>query len=80
MSGPGVVLGEIPESPYYFPNDFASIAISPSGNFLFALGTNPDAIYTVPFNGTTGELIQPTTTAIRVDVRDLILDPQGNAW
>ena len=77
MSGPGVVLGEIPESPYYFTNDLASIAMSPSGNFLFALGTNPDAIYKVTFNGTTGELAQSTTTTISGDVRELILDPQG---
>ena len=77
MSGPGVTLSEIPESPYYFPNDLASIAISPSGNFLVALGTNPGMIYTVPFDGTTGQLSQGTAKAISGDVRELILDPQG---
>ena len=77
MNGPGVVLRESPGSPYYFLNDLASIAISPSGKFLFALGANPDAIYTLPFNGTNGQLIQGTTTALSGNLRELILDPQG---
>jgi hypothetical protein len=47
MSGPGVALQEIPESPYFVPNDLDSIAIDPSGKSLYAIGTNPDAIYQI---------------------------------
>lgn len=77
ISGPGVVLHEISGSPDFFPVDLASIAISPNSNFLFALGTNPGTIYTLPFDGTTGQLAQGATTIISGDVRELILDPQG---
>jgi 6-phosphogluconolactonase len=77
MSGPGVVLTEIPQSPYYVSNDLDSIAIDPAGKFLYAVGTNPSAIFQVSVNGGTGELTSTSTTMITGDIRQVVTDPQG---
>lgn len=77
MSGPGIVLQEIPESPYYVSNDLDSIAIDPSGKFLYAIGTNPSAIYQATVNGSTGELSLNSTTTVSGDTRQVVVDPQG---
>jgi 6-phosphogluconolactonase len=79
MSGPGVTLQEIPESPYYVPNDLVSIAISPSGKFLYAIGMAPSAIYQVSVNGSTGELTLNSTTMVNGDIRQVVVDPQGES-
>ena len=77
MSGPGVVLQEIPESPYYVSNDLDSIAIDPSGRFLYAIGTNPGAIYQASVNASTGELSLNSTTMVSGDIRQVVVDPQS---
>jgi 6-phosphogluconolactonase len=77
MSGPGIVLQEIPGSPYFVANDLDSIVIDPSGKFLYAIGTNPAAIYQISVNGSTGELTLNSTTMVSGDLRQVVMDPQG---
>jgi 6-phosphogluconolactonase len=77
MSGPGVALQEIPESPYFVSNDLDSIAIDPSGKFLYAIGTNPSAIYQISVNGSTGELTFSSPMMLSGDIRQVVTDPQG---
>lgn len=76
VSGPGVVLQEIPQSPYYVSSALDSIAINPSGSFLYAIGS-PGVIYQMSVNASTGELTLNTPTTVNGDVRELIVDPQG---
>jgi 6-phosphogluconolactonase (cycloisomerase 2 family) len=77
MSGPGVALQEIPESPYLVTNVLESIAIDPSGKFLYAIGNDPDAIYQISVDGSTGELTFNSTTMLSNDVRQVVVEPQG---
>jgi len=77
MSGPGVVLQEIPESPYFVANDLNSIAVDPSGKFLYAIGTNPSAIYQASVNGSTGALTLNSGMMVNGDIRQVVIDPQG---
>ena len=53
------------------------MAINPSGKFLYAIGTNPDAIYQISVNGSTGELTLNSTTMLSGDIRQAVVDPQG---
>jgi 6-phosphogluconolactonase len=77
ISGPGVVLQEIPGSPYYVSNDLDSMAIDPGGKFLYAIGTNPATVYQVAVNGSTGTLSLNSTTMVSGDIRQVVVDPQG---
>lgn len=77
MSGPGVVLQEIPESPYYVSNYLNSTAIDPSGKFLYAIGMSPSAIYQASVNSSTGALSLNSTTMVSGDIRQVVVDPQG---
>ena len=77
MSGPSVVLQEIPESPYFVTNDLNSIAVDPSGKFLYAIGTNPSAIYQASVNGSTGALTLNSGMMVNGDIRQVVMDPQG---
>lgn len=77
IHGPGVVLGEIPESPYFVSNVLNSIALDPSGKFLYAVGNDPGTLFQFAVDGSTGELtINSTTTGIG-DVRQVAPAPQG---
>jgi 6-phosphogluconolactonase len=77
MSGPGVALQEIPGSPYFVSNALSSIAIDPSGKFLYALGTNPAVIYQISMNTATGALTFTSTTMVSGDMRQVLADPKG---
>jgi 6-phosphogluconolactonase (cycloisomerase 2 family) len=77
IHGPGVVLDEIPESPYFVSNVLNSIALDPGGNFLYSVGNDPGTLFQFAVDGSTGELtINSTTTGIG-DVRQVAPDPQG---
>jgi 6-phosphogluconolactonase len=77
MSGPGVALKEISESPYLVPNDLDSIAIDPKGKFLYVIGTNPGILDQISVNSSTGELTLNSTTTFSGDIRQVVVDPQG---
>jgi 6-phosphogluconolactonase (cycloisomerase 2 family) len=77
MSGPGVMLQEIVGSPYFVSNDLSSIAIDPGGKILYALGTNPPAIYQAAVNSSTGTLTANSPTMLTGDVRQMVMDAQG---
>ncbi len=76
MKAPGLSLGEILKSPYFFPSSVDSIAMDPSGKFLYAIGS-PGIIYQIPVNGSTGELSLATTTVEPADFREVVVDPSG---
>ncbi|HEX4544613.1 MAG TPA: beta-propeller fold lactonase family protein [Candidatus Acidoferrum sp.] len=76
MNGPGVVLREIPQSPYGAANAVDSIAIDPSGKFLYS-SASPGIIYQIAVNGSTGELTPISTAMVNGDIRQVLTDPQG---
>jgi 6-phosphogluconolactonase len=78
ISGPGVALAEISQSPFFLPGTLDSIAIDPSGKFLYAVGTVPGAIYQLDINASTGELTLLSTTMETADLRAVVADPNGN--
>lgn len=76
MNGTGLWLGEISQSPYYFPAALDSVAIDPSGKFLYAIGS-PGIVYQLAVNGSTGELSLISTTMESADLREVLADPNG---
>ena len=76
MNAPGLSLGEIPQSPYFFPSALNSIAFDPSGKFIYVIGS-PGIIYQIPVNGSTGELSTPSTMMEAADFREVVVDPGG---
>jgi 6-phosphogluconolactonase len=76
IHGPGIALTEIPQSPYGFNGVVDSLAIDPSGKFLY-VEASPGAIYQLAVNGSTGELTSIATTTETADLREVIADPNG---
>lgn len=71
-------LQEISKSPIFIPGDLESLEIAPTGNVLFAVGSNPDVIYELAINGGTGELTSRSTTMeAGADARSAVMDPTG---
>ena len=76
MNGPGVSLVEIQQSPYHVQAALNSIAIDPSGKFLYAIGS-PGIVYQFAVDGSTGELSLLSTTTESADLREVVADPNG---
>jgi len=79
MSGPGVVLKEIPESPYFTSNFLNSIAIDPEGKYLYVIATNPGGsiLDQISVDGGTGELTLNSTTTLTGSFGQAVVDPHG---
>lgn len=76
MNGPGISLGTA-QAPFSAPGDLESVAIDPQGRYLYAIATNPSALYQLGINSGSGELTLLSTTMESADIRIVVADPNG---
>jgi 6-phosphogluconolactonase len=80
LSGPGLQLTPLKNSPFFFPVQGAvnSMVLHPSGQFLYVVQSSP-AIQEFVINTTTGDLAPGSTLTdpLAIDFRVAVIDPTG---
>lgn len=76
INGPNISLGTA-QAPFSALGDLESVAIDPKGMYLYAIATNPQALYQIGVNGGSGELTLLSTVMESADIQVVVADPNG---